>query len=466
VILYDVLANYAGIEGYFINQAAWEEERAKVAGLDLNLSGLIPKPTDVDKIIKELADTVPFFAYWDEFTQLIELKMLKAPPSAANVFDMDGNLIKDSVKVTDKPDLRASTVYYTFGQVDPTKSLTDLNNYTQTIVRIDTDSVVKYQSDQIKKVVTRWIASTNKPLAENAAQLYGRRFSDIPREISFSVEAKDNAANIGENRSINHRDMVDATGSPVSTIFQIISRQESKNFNYKGLEYGFGDTITGDNDIDDNTIKISVDDYDVDLYARYVSVAGMPTGSTNAVFEVESGVVVGASTTSNYAIDTGSSWPSGATIKLINNGYIVGAGGAGGVIPYGVSTSGLGSDGGDAINLQEDIEIVNNGVIGGGGGGGDSFFNLVSPNTYMGGGGAGAVVGVGGGGESGGVFYQQGNDGTLESGGAESFRGYTDADGGDLGESPVLGCAAGNAINKNGNTLTYDSNSDVRGVVA
>jgi len=448
VIARDVLVNFADFDPDFINDTAWQAE-VDTTSLNGNLDGIIPKPTDVEKVLKELAEAKPHFIYWDELNQQARFTALKEPPEDANEFDMDSNLIKGSVNFRDLPEMRASTIYFTFGQIDPTKSLTDFSNFTQTIVRTDTDSVLKYGSNQIKNITSRWIPSTNLAIAEDAAQVLGRRLSNIPREVSFSVDVKDNDLNLGDTKKISHRDTVDATGSPLGVIYQIISKQESGNFNYKGVEYTFGAVMPADNLLTDDTIYISINEQNLNLYDRYVALIGSaPTASTDAVYKVRAGVVVGSATTGGYAVDTGTGWPSGATITLINEGHIVGAGGAGGS-----QADRDGQSGGDAMNLQFDLALNNLNIIGGGGGGAP-YLN--------GGGGAGNTGGV----------SAAGSDGGLEIGG-DGGGGFPSLKGGDLGESGPddapnsrYGGAAGAAINKNGNTLTYTYEGDIRGSVS
>lgn len=88
-----------------------------------------------------------------------------------------------------------------------------------------------------------------------------------------------------------------------------------------------------------------------------------------AEITVAAGVVIGSAGTAAYAFDTGTGFPAGSMLVLVNNGSIVGQGGGGG----GVSASGYpqsGGAGGPALRAQVAIRIANTGVIGGGGGGG------------------------------------------------------------------------------------------------
>lgn len=143
----------------------------------------------------------------------------------------------------------------------------------------------------------------------------------------------------------------------------------------------------------------------------------------NATVTVNSGIYVGATGTGLYGFDTGTPFPDGSTLALVNNGFIVGAGGGGGASP-----SGAGKAGGPAMRALAAISITNNGTIGGGGGGGGAgpIFGGGGGQGYSGGGaggGAGAgtktAPGAGGsGGGSGGVLGAGGVAGSVGAGGA------------------------------------------------
>lgn len=85
----------------------------------------------------------------------------------------------------------------------------------------------------------------------------------------------------------------------------------------------------------------------------------------NATVTINSGVYVYSTSTGTYAFDTGSTFPAGTSLTLINNGIIQGCGGNGGA-----GNSGAGNAGGPAFIARHAISVTNNGTIGGGGGGG------------------------------------------------------------------------------------------------
>jgi hypothetical protein len=123
-------------------------------------------------------------------------------------------------------------------------------------------------------------------------------------------------------------------------------------------------------------------------------------------FIINPGVFVGSAFATQAALVTGtdsvSAWHPSVQIRIVNQGVIIGAGGAGGQGAKGFAppTNALpGQGGGTAIDAQRPIYINNAGTIAGGGGGGGGggatppFAPLVGGG---GGGGAGQTGGAGG----------------------------------------------------------------------
>lgn len=95
-----------------------------------------------------------------------------------------------------------------------------------------------------------------------------------------------------------------------------------------------------------------------------------------ATITINSGVYVYSTSTGAYSFQTGSTFPAGTVLNLINNGIILGMGGAGGsggssvYSPPVANNGNPGSAGGPALLASYAINITNNGTIAGGGGGG------------------------------------------------------------------------------------------------
>lgn len=480
IIVKDWLENFADVDPVFIPAAAWQSEiDTYLNGL---LDGIIVKPMDGNKALREIAQDKPHYLWWDERTQFINLTALKAPPDSADVLDMDKNLIANSVKIQDKPEMRISTVFVNFGQFDPTKKLDEPGNWEQSYVRVDTDSIVKYESNIVDTINSRWITSANKAAATNLAALRGRRFSNTPRLVNFSLDAKDSDVWIGQSRSLNHRDMVDFTGIPEDIVFEIISAKESKTYDYTGLEFNYGDEVAGDSSDAETGVDIvllSINDQNINLRTIYDSLFPAPDASTKAKFITENGVDIGGASLGGTSMDTGS-WPAGAlvTLQTDTGSFVIGRG-AKGQHQSGTPAAEAGSL---ALILNHDLTLINNGVIGGGGGGGGNGDGIGATAEADGGGGAGDDVGVRGGllvfsgltnvsttEASAGTKTSGGNGGLITGDVGELEVVAQAGSGGDLGDAGTDGDGtagiAGVAIDKNGFTLTEDVTGDIRGAI-
>lgn len=160
------------------------------------------------------------------------------------------------------------------------------------------------------------------------------------------------------------------------------------------------------------------------LNLRAWAIANGYSGSGAAQITIASGVYIWSDDINTPALTIDGSWGS---LTLINNGYIMGMGGAGDGWNQAALTAA--TSGGNAISLGVSCTIQNNSYIGGGGGGG------VSSWAYgTGGGGAG--------GGAGGSYYYN-NSGTI-----------TNRAGGSGGS---VGTSGGNGSGTAGNLSVYDA---------
>ena len=210
------------------------------------------------------------------------------------------------------------------------------------------------------------------------------------------------------------------------------------------------------------SIAISANQTNLDL-RTYALANGWSTSQLLQV-TVNGGIYLLASSTSASALTVSGSFPSG--VRLINNGVIVGYGGAGGSGSPN-SAGAAGAAGGTGMSISSAISITNNSTIaGGGGGGGGGAGNTFGDNYGGGGGGGGATLGGGGGGGGGSGpgtgTGTGGGAGTLTAGGGAGGSRYAPGGvGGGYGAAGANGAsgnrggggaggAAGNYVNGNG----------------
>lgn len=196
--------------------------------------------------------------------------------------------------------------------------------------------------------------------------------------------------------------------------------------------------------------------------ANYVlntaKVAGYVAGKTDVTLTINSGIVVYSASTGSYALTVDTSWAAGDTVTIVNNGVILGKGGAGGNGYFdGVSAPQSGSAGGPALLVQRATSINNvNRISGGGGGGGGNTGATPSGKTTLiqNGGGGGGGIGNGAGGLGGNTYSTpatNGSAGTLTaagSGGASA--GSTPGAGGNGGTYATSGSSGSGGYNANG----------------
>ena len=211
-------------------------------------------------------------------------------------------------------------------------------------------------------------------------------------------------------------------------------------------------------------LTIAADTADYNIFTA----AGGIGSRVDVVVTIASGIVVYQSA-GLAAFRTGIGWAAGSTLRLINNGYIVGLGGTGGDGGVRPSTpGGNGSTGGDALRndsttIPFTVDNTNGYIFGAGGGGGGAGTGPFTDGVG-GGGGRGRIDGPGG---AGGGTADDGTAGTFAAKGLSGAAGgYVYAgDGGDWGESGGTGTtgqvaggsggAAGKAVNLNAAYITW-----------
>jgi hypothetical protein len=472
-IINDLLVNYANVNSALIPKSEWDDE----AGLQLPglYEALITEPTGVEDLIKEINQSAPSYLFFDDRTNLIQFVAVKEPPSTAITLTAEDNLLKGSTSIIDKPELRVSTVIVNFGVFDPTKDLDEVSNYRQGHVRINLDSITKYNGiEKYKTINSRWINNANRAAAVRLAAKYGRRFQDIPRQVTFALDAKDSDVKTGTTAFINSDLVVDNTGARFNMPVEVLASGESRNYQYNALEYQYGESLPADLDSEDpnqRLVVLSGEITNINLRAIYDSLFPDLLAAYDVVFVFDSSCIVGSTSSATYAIETGVFTGLSTPPRLDVRNLIAGKGGDG------ADATGTAENGGTAILLNNDIRLTNNGIIGGGADVDSGTFT----SQAAGGGGAGFNNGIAGTGTStdapndkqavapptNGTNTTGGNGGTAEvfDVGNETFA--TGGNGGDLGQDGLLsGGSAGKAIELNGNTITYLTTGDIRGVVS
>jgi hypothetical protein len=455
-LIYQLLVNYAKVPAAYIDKTAWDIERdANLLGV---YSAVITDPVGVNTLISELSEQGQCYIWWDETAQKIRFKSLVAPPDNLPVLSDEDHFLMGSVQSGEATDLRQSRFLIRFDQRDPTKKLDDVTNYRQRWLAADLQSegMHEHGSSRTRIINSRWFSSGSLGRVQQLGAALLSRYRDPPRTLDASLDASD-AIKAGALFAASSRVYQSASGVRVVVPMQIIESrytQAATTVQIKAHELIW----TGSDVPVDPIILIGADIFDVNLRDLYESEYGTPTAGQNITFIVQSDVLITATSTAGFALQTGL-WPS-VDLTLINNGYIAGRGGNGGWRGGGDGSLSRGGNGGNGLTATYQISIINNGVIAGGGGGGGA--------GYVGGSG-GAPLGAGGAGvgpdESTDRTY--GNDGGRLTGGA-AYRYVPAMDGPDWAKSGGTGgnfaMAGGNVEGFLGSSFTVIGTGGAGGI--
>jgi hypothetical protein len=502
-IFYDLLTTYAGVDPVYIPLVSWQAETATyVARL---YTTLIAEPTSVTELINELLQQTATSMWFDDITKLIRIRTLREVSAAAEIFD-DSVIISSSYNVKDQPGKRVSQVWTYYGLKNPLEGIDDAKNYRSAVATVDPDGLTDYGEESIRTIFSRWIPAFGRSAAKTLNDLILSRYASPPRSFGFRLMRSEGGAepSPGGGYRLSTLMLQGPTGEPAVADFQATSVKVDDVFiTVTGEEALYSQTITPPDPLIRN-ITIDTNATNIDLRAIYDSLYSAPTTDTTINVIIEAGVVIGSTSTSLYSLRTGL-WPENPTLNLTNLGRVEGMGGAGGaggnngVPPSNMPAAGNGGNGGNAMLIEYNTEITNNGDIwaggGGGGGSGAAILLQISPTQWWyysgsgGGGGAGYLSSAGGSpgalDNSVNQYYLRsggaGASGTQESGGAGGTSTYTT---GGAGGGPALsgatgsnvdtgygkgangtGGAPGNAIVQSGGTASIITTGDIRGAI-
>jgi hypothetical protein len=226
------------------------------------------------------------------------------------------------------------------------------------------------------------------------------------------------------------------------------------------------------------SFTISSNQANADL--RTLALSAGWNASAAVVATIDAAVYINSTSTGTPALTVTGSFPNG--VELINNGYILGMGGAGGNggTVFGASAA-AGSGGGTALSVSVAVTVDNTGTIaggGGGGGGGAPHQIQTGPSSYLrfgGGGGGGGQSAFGGASDSLGGYGgsgstaagQPGAVGTVSAGGTGGLGGNASStgqggNGGSWGSNGAAGnnasLGSGGAGGSAGSSVVGDSN--------
>lgn len=300
-ILYDLLLNYANIPVSFLDKTQWDTE---VASFQTRLySTLITQPTGVKKLVSEMVEQMFFNVYYDERDSLVKIRVSRTPQGEeiTNLSDF-GQLVEDSVIWSDLPDQLITQAWVYYGQSDPTDKLDEERNYATVEKGVSvTRGEDFYNTDKIRKIFSRWLPASATASAADLVNNLINRFGNIPRQVTFRLDAKDRDLWLADFARMTNRNRVDAAGAVDPATLQINQVSESElgsTYSYVANEY----VPVEDDDPSNINFPIAADLLNVNLRTLYESQFGTPTGTETIIFEIRNGVTIGGDS-ANYTLE-------------------------------------------------------------------------------------------------------------------------------------------------------------------
>jgi hypothetical protein len=483
VIIADLLTNYASVDAAFIDTDAWAAEVS--AYLGTLYSFCITEPTAVKDLISEIILQIGGAIWWDDVNEQIRLQILRAVPTDAEQWNED-NTISETLKITEQETKRVTEVSVYFAQFNPTLKIDETHNYASVATVNDsaTESLVGGKS--IKTIFARGIPSGGRSVAERLAQKYLSRYVIPPRRFTLQLMKYSGlhptlgggfilgGSINGGPPMIASWPFQDEFGDRVEVPVQVTRVNPVGMLHDVEAEEMLFTAFGADVDPANRTIIFDVSRKDVNLRTIHDSLYATAQSGDTINCYVNSGVIIGSSSTSTPAFEVGL-FDAGVTVNVTILGRVQGRGGDG----AGVSGNPLpnGQAGGTALYTRQAINLfLDSGsaeVWGGGGGGGSSrgpIAGRIADNS--GGGGAGSDPGAAGvvPTQSEQIYANPAASGTTEAGGIAPFS----PAGGNGGGPGLAGQnASGLSSNSNGGAagtavdgtsfITYTGAGDVRG---
>lgn len=314
-IIADLLENYAGFESSWLPVADWLVETG--AYLNRLYSRLIAEPTSVKKLVDELIEQAALAVWWDEKSQVVRLLVLRAISTSAALYD-ESNIIKDSIQCKEQPDRQVSEVWTYFAQTNPLKR-DDPDNYRSLAVTKDDETIENYGSTSIKKIFSRWIPNGGRSTAERLNAIQIARFKVPPRRLNLDCfRDGTNDPSAGQGANIAAWFIQDETGaaSEIPVQFTRVGPDEDR-FKIEAEEMRFD--LEEEEGGGERVVIIDVSQNDIDFREIYDDLFPTPASGDEVRCIINSGVIVGSSTTSIKGFDVGS-WPTQTGTGNISSG--------------------------------------------------------------------------------------------------------------------------------------------------
>lgn len=340
-IVEDLLTTYGGVAAARIPSTAWDTEAAD--NFPNLYSAHIAEPTPVEQLVGELAEQAGFSIWPDVRTNQIELKAL-VPASAGAIdytVDDDAWIKEGTLSIKRVPDQRVSEVWIYYGKINPLEDEAKKSNYRSRLIVADlnAEDATQYGTASIREVFSRWIPQFGRTAADDVGDRILAMFRDPPFRASFDLHAsRDGLLELANPFRLDTDEVTNDTGAASLTTHLPIKLSRSENVVHvesQQLQF-YIDSAAGSPAEAERVLYIDQDTNNFNIRTEHDALFQAAVAGDVVRVVIASGVVVGSTSTSSPALQTGS-WPAGVEIIIENHGRIAGRGGDGGAAGFAIS---------------------------------------------------------------------------------------------------------------------------------
>lgn len=200
----------------------------------LTLTRLIVKPEGVRSLLTEvLTQSNGWGLWWDDVAEVYGYEAYRPAALGESVVTITdgGNVVENSIELSDDANRLLNFVTMRFGQVDPTKDTTDAKNYALSVVSVDPGSISVREvgGERIREVYANWHPeSTSSTVGRIGDRLVTARAS-VPFVVTFEVMRKDDSLQTGQFIDLTSTALRDQYGLPRTLRMRVTKADYGKN---------------------------------------------------------------------------------------------------------------------------------------------------------------------------------------------------------------------------------------------
>lgn len=208
----------------YLPSSDWLAEAAQHQGA-YRLDGLVTEPTDVDRLIGRVLETVQGVHWWDDENKQARYLAIKPLSDVPRLLTEDENLIAGTVRLRDFPERRVSRVYVYHTPRDATEDVEERSNYSRVTASIDPDAEASlaYGEPALREIFAPYLRV--EPVAFEGATRILRRYREGVRELQFAVPDRDGSLQVGDMIRVRHHRVQKTDGTLDLRLWMITSRK-------------------------------------------------------------------------------------------------------------------------------------------------------------------------------------------------------------------------------------------------